>query len=252
MKIGLKLGSRDMNYTEDIINYYSQGYFQYMELFVVPGTFEDTIGYWRQLPIPVGIHAPHSRAGMNLSLRDERKNNKIKLQETFQFADGLNAGYIIFHAGVNGSIEETAEQLRPFMDPRCLVENKPLKGLHGERCIGSTFDDLHYLMTELDAGFCLDFGHAICAANTLRQEPLAFISELMKLQPDMYHLTDGDYKSEYDLHIHYGKGTYPLKALLQCVPTEAKITNEAKHDSEENLEDFETDILYVRSIFEKS
>ncbi|GHV77514.1 hypothetical protein AGMMS49942_23350 [Spirochaetia bacterium] len=245
MQLGLKLGSKDIRYTKDILSFYKQGYFQYIELFAVPGSFDDTIDYWKPFSIPIGIHAPHSMAGVNLSLSGERKNNNKKLRETVQFADSLNAEYIIFHGGINGSIEETISQLRPFADSRCLIENKPIRGLNDEKCIGALPDEISHITNELKIGFCLDFGHAICAANSLKKEPLSFINELVQLHPVMYHLTDGDYKSEYDSHIHYGQGTFPLRDLLKMVPVDAKLTNEAKHDSAIGFDDFKKDSEFL-------
>jgi endonuclease IV len=248
MQLGLKLGSTNINYTEDILSFFETGYFQYIELFAAPGSFNDTIEYWKQFSIPIIIHAPHSFAGMNISLPEERENNKNKLQETFQFADALKSGTIIFHSGVNGMIEETMNQLRPFVDSRCVIENKPMKGLNGEKCLGSTPEEIKYISDELDIDFCLDFGHAICAANSLQKDPFEFIKEFLELKPRMYHLTDGDYTGEYDSHLHYGKGTFPIKELLKMVPNEKMVTNEAKHNSELKLDDFKEDFLFVNNI----
>jgi len=248
MQLGLKLGSLNTNYTEDILSFYQAGYFQYIELFAVPESFDETIEYWKQFSIPTVIHAPHSFAGMNLSLLEERENNKKKIQETFQFADALKSEYIIFHSGVNGKVEETINQLRPFIDSRCLIENKPMRGLNDEKCLGSTPEEIKYILNELQAGFCLDFGHAICTANSLKKEPLEFIKELLPFNPRLYHLTDGDYKSEKDTHMHYGEGTFPLKELLKMIPNGAKVTNEAKHNSDINLNDFKEDFLNINSL----
>jgi sugar phosphate isomerase/epimerase len=242
MQIGLKLSSINKDYTSDILSFYENDYFQYIELFAVFETFGDTIDYWKQFSIPIIIHAPHSFAGMNLSLSEERNNNIKKLEETFQFADALNAEYIIFHSGVNGSIGETIHQLHPFVDARCLIENKPLKGFDNTRGIGSIASEICFLRKELNIGFCLDFGHAICAANSLQQKPLQFIHELLQLNPTMYHLTDGDYKGEYDSHLHYGQGDFPIEEILRLIPQDAKLTNEAKHNSEKNLNDFIEDV----------
>jgi endonuclease IV len=248
MQFGLKLGSRDKGYTKDILSLFTQEYFQYIELFVIPESFDDTINYWKQFDMPFVIHAPHSLAGMNPSLKEHQKSNEMKLRETFWFADTLNAKNIIFHSGVNGMIEETISQLIPFADDRCLIENKPRKGLNNERCIGSTFEELSYIIKELKAGFCLDFGHAICAANSLQKEPLQHIKELLLLKPVMYHLTDGDYKSEYDSHLHYGKGSFPVKRLFGFVPCNAILTNEARHDSDYDLDDFQFDCKYIMKL----
>jgi endonuclease IV len=248
MQLGLKLGSFNTNYTKDILSFYQAGYFKYIELFAIPDSFDSTIKYWKKFSIPIIIHAPHSAAGMNLSLTEEHESNKKKIKETFKFADALESEYIIFHSGVNGNINETIKQLNPFIDSRCLIENKPMRGLNNEKCIGSTPDELVYILNELQTGFCLDFGHAICTANSLKREPLEFINEFIKLNPNIYHLTDGDYENEYDSHLHYGMGTYPFKKLLKMIPDEAKVTNEAKHDSDNNLNDLKEDYLYINSL----
>ena len=245
MQFGLKLGSKNTSYTEDIHFFYKREYFQYIELFATPESFDDTIEYWKQLSIPIIIHAPHSFAGMNLSLSEERENNINKIKETFRFADALGSEFIIFHSGINGTIEEAIYQLRPFIDSRCLIENKPKKGLKDEKCIGSTPEEIKHLLNELQISFCFDIGHAICAANSLEREPIGFMKEFLNLNPSMYHLTDGDYKNEHDTHLHYGKGTFPLKELIKIIPSESKITNEAKH--EDNLNAFKSDSIYLMS-----
>ena len=230
MQLGLKTSCKDTQYTERILSLFNEGIFQYIELFIIPQTFNDFFNYWKSLSIPIIIHAPHSYAGMNLSLIGQRDYNKSILEETFRYADILDAEYIIFHSGLDGNIDETINQLRPFADSRCLVENKPAIGLNDEKCIGSIPEEIKHIMRELNCGFCLDFGHAICAANTHKYDPFEFINSFMDIIPSMFHLTDGDYKSEYDSHLHYKEGDYPLSDIINLIPDNAKVTNEAKND----------------------
>jgi sugar phosphate isomerase/epimerase len=247
-RFGLKLGSRDTGYADDILSLHDAGYFQYIELFAVPGSYDDTMEHWKRFRVPFVVHAPHSHAGMNPSLPENREGNKAKIREAFRFADALKAERVIFHPGVDGDLAETIIQLAPFADERCLIENKPAKGLNGERCLGSTPAEIARVARELGIGHCLDFGHAICAANSLGREPLEFIGEFIALAPVMYHLTDGDFSGERDMHLHYGEGDFPLRELLGMIPADATVTNEAKHDSGTSLEDFKRDILYARAI----
>ena len=135
-------------------------------------------------------------------------------------------------------------QLRQFVDSRCLIENEPAKGLKGEKCLGSTPEEIKYILCELQIGFCLDFGHAINTANTLKKEPLIFIKKFTGLKPSVYHLTDGNYSGEYDSHDHYGQGSFPIKELVKMIPPGVKITNEAKHGSDSNLDDFKNNYLF--------
>ncbi|MDD5929212.1 MAG: TIM barrel protein [Spirochaetales bacterium] len=243
INLGLKIGSKDIQYTEEILKYYDQGIFQYIELFAISETYSDTISYWKQFNIPFGIHAPHSAAGLNLANVSARNINKGKIQEAIEFADALNAKYIIFHSGTNGMPGEVVKQLTPFADERFLIENKPIRGLDGSTCVGSIYSNLKLIIDGIGkgTGFCLDFGHAICAARTLKREPMEFINELSRLYPRIYHLTDGDYSSEFDSHLHYGSGTFPLKDFLSFVPEGGMVTNEAKRFNAENLEEFKED-----------
>ena len=246
INLGLKLGSKDIQYTDEILQYYEQGIFQYIELFTLSGTYDDTISYWKQFNIPFGIHAPHSAAGLNLACIANRELNKNKIVEAVRFADALKARYIIFHSGTNGMPNEVVTQLKPFADERFLIENKPIRGLDGSTCVGSVYGDLKLIIDGIGkgCGFCLDFGHAICAANTLKKEPFSFIDELRKLNPRVFHLTDGDYQSELDSHLHYGAGNFPLKELLALVPNDGMVTNEAKRNNRESLEEFKNDIKF--------
>ena len=251
INLGLKLGSKDIQYTNEIIQYYEQGIFQYIELFTLSGTYNDTISYWKKFKIPFGIHAPHSAAGLNLACVANRKINKAKIEESIKFADDLKAKYIIFHSGTNGIPGEVVNQLKPYSEDRFLIENKPIRGLDGSICVGSVYGDLKLIIDGIGkgCGFCLDFGHAICAANTLKREPLDYIKELCKLNPRVYHLTDGDYESEFDRHLHYGTGSFPLKKLLQFVQNTEMVTNEAKRNDLSSLKEFEIDSLNLRKVY---
>jgi len=96
MQFGLKLGSTNINYTEDILSFFKAGYFQYIELFTVPSSFNDNIVYWKKFSIPIIIHAPHSFAGMNISLPQERENNKKNYKRLFNLLMRLNRKLLFF------------------------------------------------------------------------------------------------------------------------------------------------------------
>lgn len=249
-KLGLKIGSKDIQYTEEILSFFEQGVFQYIELFAIPDTYSETIAYWKQFRIPFGIHAPHSAAGLNLANVNNRKINIQKIEDSIKFADELKADYIIFHSGTNGMPFEVVTQLEPFADERFLVENKPICGIDGSTCVGSIYGDLKLIIDGIGkgTGFCLDFGHAICAANTLKKDIFNFIEELITLKPRLYHLTDGNQNSEIDSHLHYGSGDFPLKQLLKYVPIDGRITNEAKRDDKNSLNEFKQDCIFLNKL----
>lgn len=247
MNLGLKLGSPDNIYENAVKDLWQKQAFQYIELLAVPNSYKNTIDFWKQiqkqLKIPFGIHAPHSGHGMNPSIKELEFENRERIEETIKFANDLNAEYMIFHPGMVGDLNETVRQYKPFIDNRFLIENKPFIALDDRLCLGAKPEEIKFLMENLGVGFCLDFGHAICAANSFKKEPIEFIKEFLELKPKVFHLTDGIYTSEKDEHLHYGKGNFPLKEFLNLIPQDAKITNEAKHDFKDNLDDFFEDFF---------
>jgi sugar phosphate isomerase/epimerase len=249
MNIGLKVGSPDISYENAINELWQKKGFQYIELMAIPNTYKNTINFWKQFKVPFVIHGPHSALGMNPSIREKEAENREKIEETFDFANALNAEYIIFHPGVVGDLNETIRQFSPFADNRFLIENKPVIALDKDNsiCLGSKPEEIKFLMEKLGIGFCFDFGHAVCAANSLKKEPMEFIREFLELKPQMYHLTDGFFESEMDAHLHYGEGDFPLRRFLDLIPENAKITNEAKHNSKDNLDDFLADMEILLS-----
>jgi len=135
--LGLKLGSPDSSYENSINDLWQKKAFQYIELLAIPNTYENTIDFWKQFKIPFTIHAPHSGHGMNPSLKEKEVENAEKIKEAFEFANSLNAEWIIFHPGVIGNLNETVRQYSPFVDNRFLIENKPVIDLNGNPCLGA-------------------------------------------------------------------------------------------------------------------
>jgi deoxyribonuclease IV len=247
-KIGLKLASFNDYYIKEAVKLYQESLYDYIELYVKPNTYKDFILKWSNLNIPFIIHAPHFGDGVNLSNRNLFDFNIQMINESIKFADTLNAEYIICHPGVNGSIDETIHQLMTVKDKRIIVENKPQKGMNNEICIGHSPYEIKEIVTKTEIGFCLDIGHAICSANSKNMNPLDFIKEFINLNPVMYHLTDGDFKSEKDSHEHYTEGSYPLKQILLLIPDHIKITNEAKKESDKNLNCFRKDVIILQEL----
>ena len=188
---GLKLWSTDMRHAAEAGELVQRGIFAYVELFAVPGSFQETIPNWRNLRIPFVIHAAHSMKGLNPAKRELRASNRILADEAKSFADALSADRIVFHPGVGGDVEESVFQLRGFSDSRILVENKPRVGLDGSICVGWSPGEMRELLLGTGYGFCLDFGHAHCAAVSAGEDPVRFIRELADLKPALFHMTDG-------------------------------------------------------------
>ena len=250
--IGLKLWSINKNYIDEAIKYFDLGFYQYIELYVVPESYDTYINNWKKLKIPFVLHAPHYKDNMNLANEDNLIVNLKLTEEVKKYADALRTTIIIYHPGTNGNIEETIRQLKIINDNRIVVENKPYYALIKNLiCNGATPDELRIIKEQTGLGVCLDFGHAICAANAKKVNPFNFIKDFINLKPKIFHLTDGDYHSFTDKHDHFGKGDFPLLEILKLIPQHSNITNEAVKDSNDNLNDFSEDIKILKGFIEK-
>jgi len=244
---GLKLWSINDNYVAEALRLFNEGVYQYIELYVKPGSYEKYIDMWQKLPIPYVIHAPHFRDGVNLAKKEQEAKNRELIGEAQRFADRLKADKLIVHPGIEGDIKETAKQLKQIADKRILVENNPYHALDdGLICNGATPEEIGLVMEEANVGFCLDVGHAICSANALKQRHKLFFSKFLALKPAMFHLTDGDGKGVLDSHVHIGKGTYDLSVLLKTIPDGTLVTVETDKDSVGDLADYERDVQRLR------
>ncbi|MDR1361746.1 MAG: sugar phosphate isomerase/epimerase [Holosporaceae bacterium] len=244
-RFGLKLWSTNTDYYfEEARRLYAKGVFFYVELYVIPNSL-DTIEKWKTLNIPVNLHCPHFLHGFNLAERKKEEFNREIYDQVKQFADELNSEYIVFHGGIDGSIEETARQLKAFREPRALIENKPLKPrpeIGDGMCRGAIVEEIQYILAEVGCGFCLDIGHAICSANSQKLDMWKYIEEFNKLAPIVYHLTDNFDDQEHDQHLHIGDGNFDVKRILSFIKKYSKITVETKKNNEQNLSDFEADV----------
>ena len=252
-KLGLKLWSTNTdNYLQEALRLYNKGIYNYIELYIVPNTL-NTLDKWNKLKIPFIIHCPHFAHGFNLAKKEKMKSNQKIYKEVKEFADRLNARYIIFHGGIDGNIEETAQQLSNLEEPRALIENKPYRALpnkmNGEFCRGYSPGEISYVKEVSKCGFCLDIGHAICSANSQKIEPYAYVECFLKLKPDMFHLTDNtDISFEFDSHPHLGTGELDLNKIKKILPVDATITLETTKDTKDKLDDFINDTKVIRNI----
>lgn len=252
-KLGLKLWSINTDsYFEEAKRLYKMNIYDYIELYIVPNSLK-TLNKWKELTIPFIIHCPHFAHGFNLAKVEKIKSNFAIYKEVKQFADELDAEYIIFHGGIDGNIKETAKQLANLNEPRALIENKPMIALPnkmgGEFCRGYNIEEIKLVKETANCGFCLDFGHAICAANSIKKNCYSYINDFMELNPTMFHLTDNeDMTSVYDSHPHLGTGQLDLNKIKQFLPINAIITLETVKNSKDNIDDFIEDTKWLKNL----
>ena len=251
-KRGLKLWSVNTDkYYEEAQRLYKNGIFDYIELYVVPDTL-NSLPKWKELGLPFIIHAPHFAHGFNLARKEKELSNLQIYNEVKKFADELEVPYIIFHGGIDGDIRETARQLAAFNEPRALIENKPFIALPnrmgGEFCRGYDIAEIQLVKETAGCGFCFDFGHAICAANSLGKNVYEYCRGFLQFKPEMYHLTDlDDITSPYDSHLHLGTGDLDFKCISAMIPDDSYVTFETIKNSKENLDDFAEDMKWLKN-----
>lgn len=253
MRIGLKLWSSNTDfYLREAAELFKDGWFNYIELCVVPRT-EKTLRLWMELKdrygIPFTLHAPHSALGVNLADSSNAENNRNAYKEVEAFRRGLSAEYTVVHAGVGGDISETLSQLKIIRPKDILIENKPFKTIDGDPiCRGATVEELKMVIYGYGCGFCLDIGHAVCSANSQRIDSENFLKELRYLNPRCYHLSDNDWGSEIDRHMHIGQGNYNFEKIFRYLDKNADIAIETSKDSKTDLNDFVEDVKRLREI----
>lgn len=258
-QFGLKLWSKDFITNQEFVKSaevaLKDGLFDYLELFALPFTFDETKNAVQAAfgGIKTIIHAPHAIQGLDISNQEEFENNRQRLHSAQKFADLLEADMIILHPGMKRGemyLEESIRQFKSFADTRLTVENLP--GYCSQTKLelhGITPQEIEHFITETGALFCLDFSHAICGANTYKNDIYEVLSAFQKLQPAMYHLCDGDMFSTNDSHLHYGEGNYDLKRLVnEFTSDNALITMETGHGIPTDVAPWLVDISYIRQL----
>jgi RimJ/RimL family protein N-acetyltransferase/endonuclease IV len=250
MRIGLKLWSTNDWALEPTRSLRAKQMFDYIELYVVPGTL-DTIQRWKELGGSYILHAAHSLGGLNMAEPGVVGKNAPLFEELDEFRSALSADKIVFHPGIDGDLADTAANFAdlrrkyPAIADTALVENKPSRGLNGEQCLGATPDEIKRIMTAGDGGFCLDFGHAIAAANALDMDWKNLVESFMEIPPSLFHLSDGDITADIDAHLNLGDGSYPIADIAETIPVNARITLETAKSPSTFPNDFQRDVLEI-------
>lgn len=253
-KIGLKLWSTNIdNYIKPAQVLYEKHIFDFIELYIVPDTL-DNLKIWSRLKIPFSVHMAHSAHNVDLSNPQKFEFNKKIYAQTKKYADMLNAEMLIVHGGTGGDFKECASQIKRFSDKRILIENKPhitLPFVNAEVYTGSTIESIEYIKEYACCGFCLDIGHAICSANSHREDPYNYIEKFLELSPSCIHLSDIYINTELDEHLNYGLGELDFKKIKNLVNSKKTYVIETNKNSKENLDDFEHDAKFLRRILEE-
>ena len=236
IKFGLKIWSINSDLLEKAKELVDRGVFQYIELTPIPYT---EVTPFLEYNLPYIIHITTERYGLNIADKEKEKFNLKVINNCIKWADKLNAGYLILHPGF-GLIDTTIEFLNRIDDKRILIENMPKVGINNEKMIGYTPEQIKALMDN-KFGLCLDLNHAIKAAASLRRPYREFIEEFLRLNPKMFHISDGKLNNEKDEHLGIGWGDYDFEFLIDCIK-EAKSEYVTLETPRTNLNSFDEDL----------
>jgi deoxyribonuclease-4 len=249
VKIGLKLYSTDGALIEEAASLYKDELMHYIELYVIPNSYEETINTWLKCDIPFVIHAPHSAHAMNLAQAHVWRTNQRRFHEVQSFADSLESEIIIVHGGNNGQFDETVRQIDLLEEERIVLENKPKIGLNNEICVGWSPSEFRQAkQAGVLYGMALDFGHAACAARSLDIDAIEIIQQFMGFNPKIFHLSDGDTSSEKDIHLNLGEGNFDIGKFLSFIDDGGLVTIETPRNSVSGLQDFLKDVHFLRRL----
>jgi deoxyribonuclease-4 len=231
--------ARHISEAKTLIDY---GVFDYIE---VTPTADASVDLF-DIGVPVIIHATSERWGTNLGDRSKREFTMRMTQMSFEWADILRSKYVIMHPGY-GEMNSTLEFLDMIYDKRILVENMPMISIKGDKMLGYSVEDMKTL-TGKRFGFCMDIGHAIKAAMSLKKNPHWFAGTMrLVMEPKMYHLSDGSNDSIYDDHLSLGDGGFDLKFIKEMISRdpECPITFETPRLPDSLREDVRNAIRYL-------
>lgn len=211
-KFGIKLFSTNTGLIDQTIQLIDEKIFDYIELFLIPDTQISPF----IIDLPYVIHIPHDKFGVNIGEAGKKEYNLQKINEAMTWADELDARYMILHAG-DGSMEHAADLIRELADSRLLIENMPKVGLDDENMIGYSPAQIMELIGDSEIGLCLDFGHAIKAAISLKIDFNEMMQGFLMMNPKIFHISDGNFNTEKDEHLNIGAGNYDFKYFKNCI-----------------------------------
>lgn len=213
MKIGIKQFSDQLDiYKQDLIKYRDK--YDYIELYVYPNqenNLKDWISLKNEYNMSFTIHAPHFSQLVNLADSSYFEFNKKVYEQVNTFAKALDAEYTVVHGGMDGSAEEIVRQINLIKPHKMRIENKPFVAPRKPDtmvCRGAEPQEIRYIMENCGCGFNLDVGHAFCSAVSQNINQINYLKQFLELNPKSYHISDGEYNNEIDIHYHLGDGDY--------------------------------------------
>lgn len=238
IKYGLKIWSSNREIIDQAEELIKTKVFDYIELLPVPDV---DISSFQEIKASYIIHIPHSKFDFNIADKKKEEFNLKIINHSIECADKLNAKYLILHTGF-GSFDTAKKFLKKINDKRIILENMPKFTSSNQAMVGSSPKEIKELKGN-KFGFCLDFGHG----TTLSKDYKKDIKEFLKLNPEMFHISDGILNNQKDEHYNIGEGDYDIEFMVDCIK---------KSDSEmatletprNNLKSLKEDLINIKRL----
>lgn len=246
MKIGLKLWSIN----KELIELASRDEdFDYIELYVVPDSFDEKVIGKIKTKATV-IHAPTLFHGFNISDREKFALNRKIFDDVRKIADFCKSEYIIIHPSFSGEYAQINRCLNVFDDERICIENMPYYSIDGLKkiALGTVPNEIKQINCK---HFCLDFAHAIKASISLNTDYKKNIDEFNSFKPKIYHLSDGLTDNDIDTHLSLGEGNFDLEYLVGQIGRDAFVTLETPKINLESLSTDKKNLSILKRLIEK-
>jgi endonuclease IV len=242
MKFGVKI------YREKDTAEYFKDKADFLEVTTVPDV--DYV-FLRNYPLPIVIHAPHHKMGVNHADSGNREQNRKLFDYARSLADSVHSDKIVLHPGVLSnercSKEEAISAIRA-LDKRILIENLPIGVVEGgilQEFLCMTAEEVEEFCKKTGKGFCLDINHAIDSAIIFGQEYISSLSDYLKLNPAYFHLGGQIIGSLPHIeHTSFDNSNVSLEKVLRMLPRNAEVALEVSTD----IRKIEDDLRMVRTI----
>ncbi len=212
MKFGIKIWSINKDLIKLAKKHFLKKDFDYIELNAIKNSFDkEILSNIKGITIIIN----YDNNDVNFAKEELYKENILAIKEAQRFADFLDAKYIIIHPGHDGYVSNVNKLINEINDDRICIENMPGKTFDLKfYCVGRTYEELKKIKLN---NYCLDLPHAIKAAITLNIEIFDNIKELLKLNPIIFHICDGNLDNEVDEHLNIGEGEYDFERIAGLI-----------------------------------
>jgi endonuclease IV len=208
MKVGIKIFPDRINQIESLAKIAD-----FIEIMASNDLIPEAL---KGFPIPITIHAQHYTLGINPADKSLNDINLKAVKKAQEAADIINSDIIILHSGIllnkNCSLENAINFFKKINDPRIIFEN-----LGDYNALCRTPEEVRYFKEETGSDFCLDFAHATIISSNFNSDYKKFVTDLSKLKPVYFHISDGIVGAEKDTHQNLGKGNFDIRFFRRFI-----------------------------------